>query len=303
LRPKDQQRADELNALLASFDGEVQQLPGVELPDNREAFIEQMLESIRRVQYPRIRKGRDISPTRLDPGNVEMFDTLVAAMYWQAQGDLDEAFWLVFLFVYFGRSPRRGWQLAREFYGRRGAGRWTWAEVSADTDAFESWVADNAVNLGGSFGNHRKYESKKHIGQAVRSYVDWVDPPRTHSEMVSAAMEEARATDSPLFRVMFDSMDSVFRFGRTARFDYLAMLGKLELAPIAPDRLYLHGSTGPRAGARLLFGAAATRGLSERQLDELLMRLSVHLQVGPQEMEDALCNWQKSPAAFRPFRG
>jgi hypothetical protein len=92
---------------------------------------------------------------------------------------------------------------------------------------------------------------------------------------------------------------NVLRFGRLARFDYLAMLGKLGLAGIKPGSTYLNGATGPLRGARLLFGVTANHSV----LDGWLGELDEELQVGMQVMEDALCNWQKSPSVFEPFRG
>jgi hypothetical protein len=93
-------------------------------------------------------------------------------------------------------------------------------------------------------------------------------------------------------------MEMVMRFGRLARFDYLTMVGKLELAPIQPGLAYIKGSTGPLAGAKLLFGNAGAT-----TLDEWAAQLARNLQVGMQVMEDSLCNWQKSPDKFKAFRG
>jgi hypothetical protein len=39
------------------------------------------------------------------------------------------------------------------------------------------------------------------------------------------------------------------------------------------------------------------------ELDAWVVELGAALQIGMQEMEDSLCNWQKSPADFRRFRG
>jgi hypothetical protein len=97
-------------------------------------------------------------------------------------------------------------------------------------------------------------------------------------------------------------MSAVKSFGRTARFDYLTMIGKLGLAPIEPGSAYLQGATGPVKGARLLFGDAHAV-LSLKELDIRLVQLGGELNVGMQVLEDALCNWQKSPQKFRPFRG
>jgi hypothetical protein len=81
------------------------------------------------------------------------------------------------------------------------------------------------------------------------------------------------------------------------------MLGKLELARIEPGSPYLEGSTGPLAGARLLFSGSNTADISSQDLDSRSVELGDALGVGMQVVEDALCNWQKSPGKFVPFRG
>ena len=52
-------------------------------------------------------------------------------------------------------------------------------------------------------------------------------------------------------------------------------------------------------GARLLFGG----NNSLVSLNNWLVELGAELNVGMQVLEDALCNWQKSPDKFRRFRG
>jgi len=111
--------------------------------------------------------------------------------------------------------------------------------------------------------------------------------------------QDPRAT----FDYLYESMKDVASFGRTARFDYLTMVGKLRLAQIEPGSTYMQGATGPLSGARLLFGGRTDAALSQRELDAYLVRLEACLVVGMQVLEDALCNWQKSPAEFKGFRG
>ena len=80
------------------------------------------------------------------------------------------------------------------------------------------------------------------------------------------------------------------------------MVGKLDLAPIEPGSTYMPGATGPLTGARLLFGKPkATAAALDGQL--VLLNAYLKLRFGMQVLEDALCNWQKSPAKFVPFRG
>ena len=65
----------------------------------------------------------------------------------------------------------------------------------------------------------------------------------------------------------------------------------------------MHGATGPLAGARLLFTGDEMASIGPADLDAWLIALDSDLDVGMQVLEDALCNWQKSPLEFVPFRG
>jgi hypothetical protein len=294
---------------LLTFDRDKRPLPGICDSANREAFVEQLLESIRRVKIVAVLRVRELSDRRANP-NDELFDPLKAAILYQRQGNIEEAFWLVFLFVHFGKHARAGWRYAREVYCRLGeAGRWDWASTSADPSGFRAWLHAHQDDLKREgvprgFGNHRKYESldaysRNGTGAAVESYVRWVGPPRTHQELMEQVCRETDGDPRKAFDGLYQSMRAVARFGRMARFDYLTMLGKLGLAAIEPASTYMENSTGPLRGARLLFGADE----SAATLDQWLVGLDARLSVGMQVLEDALCNWQKSPARFIPFRG
>ena len=51
------------------------------------------------------------------------------------------------------------------------------------------------------------------------------------------------------------------------------------------------------------FGAPPRLQESPVNLDRWLVELNNELKVGMQVLEDSLCNWQKSPEKFKPFRG
>jgi hypothetical protein len=313
MRPKDFQLAQRIGDGLIAYDRNHRRLFGIRLKAHRDAFIEQVLESIHRVAYPSVIARRDISPERANP-NSPLFDPVRAAILKQRTGQTDEAFWFIFLFVHFGKHLRTGWRLTRDVYGCLGNGApWTWARVGSNPRSFRSWLADNRAALTGDgvarhFGNHRKYESldawsRNGTGEAVESYVQWVAPPRTHQQLIQAAQAEVGNDARRLFHFLYGSMNRVTRFGRTAKFDYLTMLGKLNLAPIEPGSTYMEGATGPFTGARLLFGGSTNADLERLELDSWLVELGGQLGVGMQVLEDSLCNWQKSPSRFIAFRG
>lgn len=304
MRRGDEELKDRLGAALVAFDRQRHRLPGIDNVDRRRVLLEQLVESMHRIRYVEVIRRRRLSPLRADPRS-DLFHPLKAAILAQRGGNIEEAYWLVFLFVHFGKNRKGGWRYAREVYGRLGnVDRWDWSNTSANPSAFRQWLFRNEHHLRrdnapGGFGNHRKFESLRQTAATVESYVEWVRPPRTHEQLMTSVLEEAKGDAQLAFHILYGLMRSVYRFGRLARFDYLSMVGKLGLAPIRAGSAYLvDNATGPINGTRLLFGSCD----SARSLDALLVELDGYLGVGMQVLEDALCNWQKSPDEFTPFR-
>jgi hypothetical protein len=312
VRPSDQNRAKILDAALIKFNSQIRPLPGIVDPVARSVLVEQMIDSARRVAYAHFVRDEKFDVGRGDPSK-DIFDPLRAAVLQMRKGQYDEACWLVFLFVHFGKHPKDGWRLVRDIYGGLGAATWTWARIGANPQAFQNWLAANANKLKGDgisrrFGNHRKYESLSSTSPAgtaavVISYINWVSPPRTHQQLIKDAHKQVGQNPHEVFDYLYDSMNSVRRFGRLAKFDYLTMLGKLGLAPIEPGSAYLGEATGPRRGAQLLFRGSLNVKVRAKDLDAWLNELDNVLRVGMQVLEDAICNWQKSPRKFIHFRG
>ena len=312
MRPSDQKRAKELDAALVRFDSQVRPLPGIKDAKVRSVLVEQIIDSLRRVAYAHFIRDEKFDAGREDPSK-SIFDPLRAAVSRMRKGQYDEAFWLVFLFVHFGKHPKDGWRLVRDIYGSLGGEPWTWARVSANPQAFQTWLATNGNTLkhdgiSRRFGNHRKYESltsssPSGTGAVVQSYVNWVSPPRNHQQLIKDAHKVVGQNPRDVFDYLYKTMNSVRRFGRLAKFDYLTMLGKLGLAPIEPGSAYLGEATGPRRGADLLFRGSLKANVPAKDLDTWLNELDEELGVGMQVLEDAICNWQKNPRRFIHFRG
>lgn len=314
MSPQDVLNTQQLRQGLALYEQQVRPLAGIQDAACRDTLIKQLVESLRRVRYVTRIAQRDVSNSRADPSS-DLFDPERAAVQHYRQGNLDEAFWLIFLSVHFGKPRRSGWRLVRDIYGQLGSGNyWDWVQTSANPVAFRQWLSTNLTTLKGGdgvtrrFGNHRKYESlhpysDRGTGSAIESYVNWVTRFGDHNLLIQNAVTQTDGTPRAMFDYLYRSMGDVVSFGRTAKFDYLTMIGKLGLAPIEPGSTYMQGATGPFTGAKLLFGNNATANLNRTDLDAWLIQLETYLQVGMQPMEDALCNWQKSPSAFIAFRG
>jgi len=305
---KDAAAAQMLDERLVRYSQETRPLPGISSVESRRAFVAQLIESRRRVEYVHRIASRDVNSKRADPSSA-VFDPLKAALHFHRCGDTDEAMWLVFLATHFGKSKQFGWQRVRAVYGRLGQeDSWNWPRASADPRAFRSWLGSNRHSIPGRFGNHRKYESLDAVsatgtGRVIETYIGWVLEAGGHENLVSSALAQSHADPGLAFDLLFRSMTSVARFGRTARFDYLTMVAKLGLAAIQPNKPYMSSATGPRKGANLLFKGKSTHTEAARLLDSWTCELGKTLDLGMQEMEDALCNWQKSPKEFKPFRG
>lgn len=270
---------------------------------NRTCLIEQLIESIHRVEYIRLVSNRTISYDRSNPANAAMFNPILASVYNIQMGNIDEAFWLIFLFTHFGKGRGDHWRYSRELYGRLGTGTlFDWNAVSHNPKSVGLWISANISTLsrpGCTFGNHRKYESWSITPRVIETYVAWVGNTKQHNNIVASSLYSVAGDPKLAFKTLYDSMKSVYRFGRTAKFDYLAMLGKTGLAPIIPDRAYISGATGPKFGGRLLFG---NPNLSSNDLENRFAGLAQFLNTDLQVIEDAICNWQKSPSVFIPYR-
>lgn len=300
--------AKELDKLLKDYRFNGKALLGIPSTAEREALTAQIIDSVARINFVKRIAERPISPKRLDPKD-KLFDPLRAAIQHMRDGSLDEAFWLVFLFVHCGKHAAKGYGLLRMVYGAfQDKFVWTWERFNQNP-SFSAWLGQHIDAIkqerhSFSFGNHRKYESLDKLDVVLNSYAEWIGPNRSHEQFIAVAKAQVGDDPKALFGYLYKSMAAVHRFGRTAKFDYLTMVGKIGLVNIEPPSAYMVHATGPVGGARLLFtGALDNNSISKAKLDELSVDLGQALGVNMQVIEDALCNWQKRPAEYLQFRG
>jgi hypothetical protein len=265
----------------------------------------QLIASLRREDYYRVVRDRLPSANRANP-NHPLFDAARAVAFHVRTGNVEEASWLIFLMTHFARDGRTEWLRLRDVYGRLGTGVWDYATARADPQAFIDWLSANWQNVRGKFGNHRKYESlnphaSRSMGKVIKSYLDWVGPAGHQAKF--AKMVHAAGNDPHvIFDVLYNDM-SVLSFGRLAKFDYLSLIGRYGIAPISAGLAYLDGATGPARGARLLFDGNVKGPSTILRLQTMLDALDADLGAGMAVLEDALCNWQKSPLKFVHYVG
>lgn len=296
----------EIGQQLSQFHGSP--LPGANTELARTSLALQMVDSERRIAFAHhIRDGHH-DPRRADPHD-DLFDPLRAAVIRSRGGDQDNAAWLVFLATHFGKHQSDKWRLLRDIYGRLGGGPiWDWSLIRDEFQQFTAWYGGALQHLSSDgisrrFSNHRKYESLQHVPEVFASFRQWILDSGGQAQLVRSIHRLVGQHPGDVFDELFKEMKAVRRFGRLATFDYLTMLGKLGIAPIEPASPYLHGATGPLAGARLLFGNGPRGPLDVEAANERMVALGAHLNLGMQVMEDSICNWQKSPNRYVRFRG
>jgi len=200
MRPHEAKLWAQLRAGLTACEQQMP-LPGVQDPIQRDVYLRQLVDSIRRVRYVSVVASRPIAADRAN-GLSLMFDPIRAAVLKQQAGDFDEACWLVFLFVHFGRHAVAGFRYAREVYGALGQrAPWTFQAVAADIPGMRHWLDLNEPHLrrgkNKGFGNHRKYTSLSGTkpggtGDAFETYVRWVQAYGNHANLLAAAAAQSQ---------------------------------------------------------------------------------------------------------------
>lgn len=308
IRIKDKIKFEIISNLIDAYSNDVLPLVGLTSLERKSVLVAQLIDSIRRIEFLRLKSERAKSPNLHTPysGSFEPFGGAVALL---KAGRVDDAYWLVYLATHFGKHKVDGWNLTEDFYGRFGQGGvWDWATSSRNPLAISDWleaIYPHVTSSGRSrhFGNHRKFETlkpgPKGTGYALATYIQWVGQYGSHQELISAVHKRVGQNPKEVFACLYRELDKVGKLGRLGKFDLLCNLTNLMIAPIFPDKAYIAESTGPKAGAKMLFGNA----LSAKRLDDACAKLAEYLNVSPQVIEDALCNWQKSPSNYIYFRG
>lgn len=310
MHPSYRELGDRLHSKLEAYQSAHGELPGIKPDGALGALVHQMVDSQRKIDRIRRAASRIPHEQRTKPGH-DAFDPEFAAVYHLKNGNLDEAWWLTFLSVHFGRHGADNWGLCALVYGGLGPDPyWTWQKFSKNPASFQPWLKAVVKSRNSPlprFGNHRKYESivseKMGLAAVLESYANMVIAFGDHVRWIENAKKRASADPKLTFRALYDDCSQILRFGRLAKFDFLTLAEKIRLAEIEADALYLSEATGPKRGARLLFYGSRDAKIGNAQLENDAQALGGALGLGMQAMEDSICNWQKNPTKITSFRG
>jgi len=284
-------------------------LLGIEDSASREALSMQIIDSVRRVEYVNLIRGKSLTVKSVANPSEGHFNPIKYASALANSGNLDEASWLVFLISHFNKNSKDGWDTVRNVYNMAGAGIFSWKMVSSNYGHAANWLENNYQNLNINFGNHRKYESKRigsknSIIDIFKSYVDMIVEFGSHKNFYSSIYNESEYDRAINFALLYEKMHSVKRFGRTAKFDHICLLGKLGIFDAEPSHCYLKGATGPARGVNLLVNGDPNISVEQVHADNVLNELAEQLPIKSfkmQILEDSICNWQKNPRIYEKF--
>jgi len=113
--PTRSRRLEELDRGLLEFSRADIPLRGISDEVMRRTLAQQMIASLRRLDYTAILKTRGIHPDRTNPDS-DLFDPERAALWHARNGNADEAIWLIFLSIHFGKHRTHGWRMLRDVY-------------------------------------------------------------------------------------------------------------------------------------------------------------------------------------------
>ena len=281
---KDYLTENNLTINLPSISYEILALQLIESKE-REAEIKKLLDS-------------EIDPEVINPQS-DKFDPIQAIIYLK-HSHYEEACWLSFLLIYTNDSEHTDWDFMRKLYSGAGlnvAGSLTWQLLNDQPNMLNQRLETMTLSLAQSqpkpkFGHHRAYESLNHLPIVFSSYIDFINEKGGHRALFKPKDKAIDKID--YFKVLYSLIrQNIYRFGRLSTYEHLCLLGKLGLAEVEPDSCYIAEASGPKRGAKLLFGM-----LNNEQLDEHAVDLADYLQVGYQQLEAAICHWQKSPERF-----
>jgi len=208
-------------------------------------------------------------------------------------GERDDALWLHFIATMFGWDRPDS---ADRFLRSLGAGeRASWAYVRDHAAEALARVTgeSSALMKEAPFGNHRKYETHRgdrSSARVVGSFMTWARPaPAARVDRTIAGA----STPERAFDCLYHAFD-VYRFGRTARYDFVRLLASVDRR-LRPGSCFLRGASGPRRAAALLFlGRSWARDSEVASLEEGLRELAGACGIDLTVVEDAICQWQKA---------
>ncbi len=213
---------------------------------------------------------------------------------------LNSRVWYIYLATYFGKSNKSKWKLFNNAAFRKDKTLIELDHILNNRQNYYEYLRSLDFFAESNFSNHRKYTKKALDGEggvlnSMEYFLDNMDH-FTHANSVEFDFIYKRALLIP-------------NFGRMAAFDFTASLSKCNLNVDAPVSMYHQSSTGPLRALKhilILSGAESTNRKAQVELGDKLLQWFINNSDIPmiaQVIEDAICNWQKSPTRHVKYFG
>jgi hypothetical protein len=264
-------------------------LPGL----NRPAALDRLIDKLDWSAQTRRRLLTGEMLPEAKPYSSTGYNPLGVAREHYIAGDRDEAIWLNFVATLIGWDRPDSVDRFLRVLGDGERATWRYMVESAADALARVQAQGDVLTREAPFGNHRKYEThrgERGSGRVVKSFLSWAgsSPAARVYGIVSAARSPEHAFDR-----LYNTFD-VYRFGRTARYDFVRLLANVDRR-LRPGSCYLRGASGPRRAAALLFlGRSWARDNEVAGLEERLRELASVCGIDLTVVEDAVCQWQKA---------
>lgn len=258
----------------------------------------QTIDSIRRIKIYQVYKQQAIIAEKKKLVNYHTSNPLVLC---QRQSiSRNSKIWIIYLATYFGKSKKSNWTLFRRAAFNKKKEFIKFESISKDKFKYYSYINSFDFFANANFSNHRKYTKKSISGRKgiIRSV-----------EYVLNNISEFSCSTTVSFDTMYKRAFNIPNFGRMATFDFVCMLCKCGMKVEEPLSMYHKHSTGPlKAIEQILMLAGINSPTKEDQIifgNELLswFRSNTEISMIAQVLEDAICNWQKSPSDYNHYFG
>jgi len=221
------------------------------------------------------------------------FNPLGEARERSLAGDHDEAIWLHFVATLIGWDRPDSVDRFLRVLGDGERATWRYMAEHALGALVRTQAQATMLMREAPFGNHRKYETyrgERGSSRVVKSFLSWAGS--SPAARVDSIVSDARSPEHAFDR-LYNAFD-VFRFGRTARYDFVRLVANVDRR-LRAGSCYLRGASGPRRAAALLFlGRSWARDNEVAGLEEGLRELASVCGIDLTVVEDAVCQWQKA---------
>ncbi len=263
-----------------------------------ETLSKQTIDSIRRVEIYKtyLQRANNAEKNRHSYYSTNNPFTLAQ----RSSLSLETRIWCVYVATYFGKSNASKWTLFNRSVFRPDKSLISFEDIIENREQYFDYLRDLNLFEGSNYSNHRKYTKKSLDGSkgVLNSFDFLID-----------GIGQFRFVSPTSFDTTYRNALAIPNFGRMAAFDFTSSLCKCGLNVQEPESMYHKYSTGPLAALKEILKLAGIRNPPQSlQVDfgrDLLEWFSTHSSIYmiAQVLEDAICNWQKSPRSYGRYFG